>query len=73
MDNKTGSINFKKLNKQTIFLALAVAMFLLIGGFVVYSIIFLGKNVNDSLNTPVPSASPIQFDIKGFENLKLIR
>lgn len=63
----------KNIRKQTVFLALATAMFLLVGGFVVYSIVFLGKNVNDSLNAPVPSAPPAKFDINGFENLKLIR
>jgi|GEM_PF-2662526 len=64
--------DFKNFRKQSIFLALAIIMCILIGGFVIYSIVFLGKSVSDSLDTPLPSAPPTQFDIKGFENLKLI-
>ncbi len=62
-----------RIGKQSILLALAFLMCLLVGGFAVYNIIFVGSSLNKALDTQPPSGSPTRFDTQGFENLKLIR
>lgn len=62
-----------KFGKQSALLALALFLCLLVGGFAIYSIIFVGSRLNEALDTQPPSVSPTRFDIQGFENLKLIR
>ncbi len=64
---------FKKMEKQSVFLLLALLMCILVGGFTIYSIIFIGSSLDDALTAPPPSAPTVKFDIQGFENLKLIR
>jgi len=72
MMNKIKSVNFGKLKKQSTFLVLAFVMCLLVGGFAIYSIIFLGNNLENALAVPLPPSAPLTFDIQGFENLKLV-
>ncbi|MEK7169592.1 MAG: hypothetical protein AAB700_01995 [Patescibacteria group bacterium] len=59
--------------KQSIFLILAVLLCLLIGGFVVWSIVSIGGTLESALEVPAPSAAAVKFDTQGFESLKLIK
>ncbi len=52
---------------------MAFAMCVLVGGFAIYSIIFLASKINSSLEVQPPVPSTLKFDIQGFDNLKLIR
>lgn len=63
----------KKFKRQSIFLLMAFLMVLLVGGFAIYGIIFLGSSLNNALTTPPSSAPAIKFDTEGFQDLKLIR
>jgi len=65
--------DLKKIERQSIFLALAAIMYALVLGFAIYSIISLASNLNGALNAPLPGNQTLKFDIKGFEDLKLIR
>lgn len=63
----------KKMQKQSIFLVLVIVMCLLVGGFAVYSIIFIGSSIDRALDVQQIVVPKSQFDIQGFENLKLVR
>lgn len=73
MFEKIKNYRIEKVGKQSLFLALAFVMCVLIGGFAIYSIIFVGSSLDKSLDVQPPSVSPTKFDIQAFENLKLIR
>ncbi len=66
-------LKLKNLKKQSIFIVMAFAMCVLVGGFAIYSIIFLASKINSSLEVQPPAPSTLKFDIQGFDNLKLIR
>jgi hypothetical protein len=61
------------MERQSIFLALAAVMYALVIVFAIYSVISLASNLNNALNAPLPGNQMLKFDIKGFEDLKLIR
>lgn len=63
----------KNLKKQSIFLVLAFVMCVLVGGFAVYSILFIASKIDTALENQPPVAPTVEFDIKGFQDLKLIR
>jgi len=64
--------DLKRIERQSIFLILAVVTYALVFGFAIYCIISLASNLENALNTPPPAPQAVKFDIKGFEDLKLI-
>jgi uncharacterized BrkB/YihY/UPF0761 family membrane protein len=62
---------FKRFSQQSLFLLLATLMVVLIGIFVVWSIIYLGGSFNAALTVPPTPPPQVQFDIQGFQNLNL--
>ncbi|MDI6820757.1 MAG: hypothetical protein QMD65_01080 [Patescibacteria group bacterium] len=67
--------SFRKIRiiQQWIFPLAVVILIIFISGFIIYSSGFLISHLNKALNVDVKAASPIQFDIEGFEKLNLVR
>ena len=62
-----------KSKKRFVFLAMGVVMFAIVGGFVIYSFIFLISTFDKILATQLISPPISRFDIQGFEQLDLIK
>ena len=73
MFKKLSQLKFKSFRRQYMFLFMAFAMCVLVGGFTIYSILFIASNIESSLSVQPPVPSPVKFDIEGFNNLKLTR
>lgn len=61
------------LSKNLLFIALASVMIIATGAFVIYSIVFLGTNLEEALEAPNITPTYLQFNIQEFENLNLIQ
>lgn len=73
MADKLKSMNFKKIERQTLFLGLAIAMSIIVVGFAIYAILSLAADLNEAVSAPTPVPDTVKFDIQGFRDLKLIR
>jgi hypothetical protein len=73
MFKKLDLSKLRNLKRQSMFLALALVMCILVGGFVVYGILFIASKIDSSLEVQPPAPSTLKFDIEGFNKLKLIR
>jgi len=62
-----------KSKKQFVFLVMGVVMFAIVGGFVIYSFIFLISSFDKTFATQLISPPISRFDIQGFEQLDLIK
>ncbi len=64
---------FKKFKKfgQYWFFALAVVLVILVGLFVIWSVVYLGESFNEALAVSTAPPPQLQFDIQGFQKLNL--
>ena len=75
-NKKKISLNhFRKtfFKSRTFFVVLALIFLSILGFSAVSNLVFLGKQLTNSLNINVGANSTIKFDTGGFEKLKLVR
>ncbi len=62
-----------RMSRKVLFSILAIAMIVLVGSFVLFSVNFLVTNLNTALTAGNGAVPAEKFDIKGFEALKLVK
>jgi|GEM_PF-2051636 len=69
--------SFKSMSKsfvrQTIFSALAVVLFLILGFVVIYSTTYIVKNSESALDISVDPAPTQRFDLQRYEELQIVK
>ena len=72
--NKHGGINFNFAKSKTFFIILAVVFLALLSVFIIFNIVFLGKQLSTALNVDTKTSTLIKnFDLESFHKLNLTR